>query len=867
MFVPLISAQLTNSYYTYNVGGKLGNAKEVLVAMGYRPKATDSKVIQELEYEGEVDREKILMVGTDLIVLYSELDLVKELVDQLNRGRSGTPQLDAVTLEDILVARSKDEEKYDNLYRYFVRSTFQNIHHRQQLLPGHPSPHYLRQSSERLQSQQEVVVDAWRRVSAPDHQIRATLAPVGRADWLRRTSTPHDEIQSTIGYSGYPVPSPHHHPSVDRVGGDHRHRMHYGNIPGPSKPRALNQGLWVHPQDPSHGLHSAPPYPQGRERERSPNDSGQTATGHGTDHQKIKQSAPIHELLHDKNIYQKAPPTDPPLGQQPLRAPDGVSSCDVMERHQIQYGGEPPQSNPMGGDFLQRNVEESLPKGRTPASVLYANASETVYGAGNVRSQPAAAHHYHNIEGLLRLDDGEEVPLPTSSASENQRPQQARQRANTADRDRKVEDLYAQYPELVNSARRSRGHSAILDSLMYGDVEDNSGRQELETTYEEEEEEQGSDLSSLDLPEPVARTKQDLERLGAMEPSDSSSSFFSMNPEIKDVHSVYDDDFYRGPELSLVPRPLGRGVVSPELEQGGSTAEKWKVSTTTELSGPSSLEFDTEKSPSSSLEQQKSLGSDDLYGGPSCEEDKRSDVTQEPRTTNRGALHPSGKPPPSPHSESEKPKPRPRQKLGPRSNTLDEPEPERVQLPSKSNSASKLVEFTRQAGETTAEPQQSDINPTPTVEPRLSPVPSPRRLKPRTASPRLEQSQPHKAEKPASAGDRGHSVPTNTETQHERKTPLNLPFGKRSTSQDLKSPPTVGNSKVSASMPDKVGQTDKCKPVLGQGYVHIDTPGSGPSSFENKFWVCDFCTNLVLAPSPKCDICGTATRKSTHKQS
>ncbi len=176
----------------------------------------------------------------------------------------------------------------------------------------------------------------------------------------------------------------------------------------------------------------------------------------------------------------------------------------------------------MGGDFLQRNVEESLPKGRTPASVHYANASETVYGAGNVRSQPAAAHHYHNIQALLRLDDGEEVPLPTPSASEHQQPQNVRQRANTADRDRKVEDLYAQYPELVNSAKRLRSHSAVLDSLLYGDVEDKSGRQELETTYEEEEEEQGSDLSSLDLPEPVARTKQDLGRLGAMEPSDSS---------------------------------------------------------------------------------------------------------------------------------------------------------------------------------------------------------------------------------------------------------------------------------------------------------------------------------------------------------
>ncbi len=439
--------------------------------------------------------------------------------------------------------------------------TFQNIHHRQQLLPGHPSPHYLRQSSERLQSQQEAVVDAWRRVSAPDHQIRATLEPVSRADWLRRTSTPHNEIQSTIGYSGYPVPSPHHLPSVDRVGGDHR--TYYGNIPGPSKPRDPNQGLWFRPQDPSHDLHSAPPYPQERERERSPNDSGQTATGRG-----------------------------------------------------------------------------------------------------------------HNIEGLLQLDDGEEVPLPTSSASEHQRPQKARQRANTADRDRKLDDLYAQYPELVNSARRWRGHSAMLDSLMYGDVEDKSGRQELETTYEEEEE-QGSDLSSLDLSEPVARTKQDLGR---------------------------------------------------------------------------------------------------------------------------------------------------------------------------------------QAGETTAEPQQSDINPMPTVEPRLSPVPSPRRLKPRTASPRLEQSQPHKAEKPASAGGRGHSVPTNTESRHERKTPLKLPFGKRSTSQGLKSPPTEDNSKVSASMPDKVGQRDKCKLVIGQGYVHIDTPGSGPSSFEEKFWVCSFCTNLLLAQSPKCDICGTHKR-------
>ena len=115
----IFSLQLSSSFYVYQVSKKLGSADKILVFMGYKRISSGSQEIQELNYEGDVNTEKVLETAADLVILHSELELVKQLVD----GVCGEPRLAAtITLQEILRARS--QMTHSETWPYLIKKAY-----------------------------------------------------------------------------------------------------------------------------------------------------------------------------------------------------------------------------------------------------------------------------------------------------------------------------------------------------------------------------------------------------------------------------------------------------------------------------------------------------------------------------------------------------------------------------------------------------------------------------------------------------------------------------------------------------------------------------------------------------------------------
>ena len=106
--------QLSSSYYVYQVAKKLYGAEKILLCMGYEPVSGSASEIQELKYDGEVNTWRATLTATDLVILHSELDRIRDLV----MGAIQSNYIN-VTLRDILEARG---DPNDTLYSTLQRS-------------------------------------------------------------------------------------------------------------------------------------------------------------------------------------------------------------------------------------------------------------------------------------------------------------------------------------------------------------------------------------------------------------------------------------------------------------------------------------------------------------------------------------------------------------------------------------------------------------------------------------------------------------------------------------------------------------------------------------------------------------------------
>ena len=109
----------------YQVSKKLQQAEKILVAMGYKQVNT-SREVQELQYEGDVKTVQVLETAADLVILHSELELVKELVNQVLDSSRHDPQFMRITLEDILRLRAENDLKYHDVWPTLVRKVSSN---------------------------------------------------------------------------------------------------------------------------------------------------------------------------------------------------------------------------------------------------------------------------------------------------------------------------------------------------------------------------------------------------------------------------------------------------------------------------------------------------------------------------------------------------------------------------------------------------------------------------------------------------------------------------------------------------------------------------------------------------------------------
>ena len=90
--------------------------------MGYNPTTQD---MQELKYEGDVNTERVLETAADLVILHSELDLIKELLwVAINESQRDPYLTNFVTLHKILEVRALRDEKYDDTWRYLMKAAY-----------------------------------------------------------------------------------------------------------------------------------------------------------------------------------------------------------------------------------------------------------------------------------------------------------------------------------------------------------------------------------------------------------------------------------------------------------------------------------------------------------------------------------------------------------------------------------------------------------------------------------------------------------------------------------------------------------------------------------------------------------------------
>ena len=97
-------------------------AEKILVFMGYKSTSQD---MQELKYEGDVNTERVLETAADLVILHSELDLIKELSQvAINKSQYDTYVANFITLHKILDVRVLTDEKYDDTWKCLMKAAY-----------------------------------------------------------------------------------------------------------------------------------------------------------------------------------------------------------------------------------------------------------------------------------------------------------------------------------------------------------------------------------------------------------------------------------------------------------------------------------------------------------------------------------------------------------------------------------------------------------------------------------------------------------------------------------------------------------------------------------------------------------------------
>lgn len=98
----------------HRIAQMLHGAEKILLCMGYQRVS-----LQELKYDGEVDKERVIQTAVDLVILNADLELIGDLVLDVQQRNCQN-----VTFYDILKARSEPNDVLENTVTRSIRASF-----------------------------------------------------------------------------------------------------------------------------------------------------------------------------------------------------------------------------------------------------------------------------------------------------------------------------------------------------------------------------------------------------------------------------------------------------------------------------------------------------------------------------------------------------------------------------------------------------------------------------------------------------------------------------------------------------------------------------------------------------------------------
>ena len=579
--------QLSSSFYVYQVLRKLPKgAEKILVFMGYKPTTQD---MQELKYEGDVNTERVLETAADLVILHSELDLIKDLLQvAIDKSHYDTHVANFVTLHRILDLRAMRDQKYEDTWTCLKTQDAKN----QLLQPG-------KLLSERPSSDitaygnraQNLFPDArqdYRRGSSPalnqwpDNQTSASNQPTDL-----RTSACNENVdlrRGSVPVGNVHLQSQFERPTerlVDSAGNSHRSPS-WHQVPQQAAPH-------------QHYPPSGPQVP-GSLQSRDPSAAS------------MQDPATHHDLLHEQVLSGSVPMAQSTPQCQPL---SGSSVGQKPHHHNV-----PPSTVPTSsGECIHQSQPPSSDSSSHYQNIHF-NTHATASSSENELAQSSRGEeneHYANISGMA-VGSNQRAPTGQSPTAQHERsPQEVKAvqtpeatpvKVHTSVTSRSFQEelhkLYKQFPDLVESQDE-------------GPAPSDPTYQNIGNVLQLEEAEKPQESlapDTLNLPEPVAQSEAELEQYERYR--QNRSGLMSINPWIKDARSVIDDDGV-GPCYGSLSPPDRSLTHTPSAQDQQYINEAWTVRTETHPVTQFSIGAGNEGSTSDRLPSHSSSGTEDIY--------------------------------------------------------------------------------------------------------------------------------------------------------------------------------------------------------------------------------------------------------------
>ena len=821
--------QLSSSFYVYQVSKKLARAEHILMFMGYKSIRPDSQEVQELNYEGEVVAKQVLETAADLVILHSELELVKRLVESvLAEPRVAT----VVTLPQILKARS-ETTSYEETWRSLMKIAYtppqqQAMAYPQQRLDvpagsavsqAHPgSQGYLRQTSAGPQY--------------PNQAVRSMCI-----EGLRRGSAP------VVSATPLPQPIPTRTPPVQRAMAEED--LCVGTVPPPQ------HAQFSHHQQPHHP------------RSEPPSVRGSSEPGSSFDMGVVQHDA--HEKIHARSRHFQAEEF------QTLTA-DRMNDPSA-QRHHHSHERSPASVQALYQNFPLSSVAEPIHV--TPGDQNTKATDHSIYqNVGSVlQVSPATTDSEHHVQprpyesvhaGVVTTGaDGRVEPCgihsapesPSDSHLEYQTPEYNAHLSDSL-KVKQVEHLFKKFPNLV-PGQESENIETSPENAVYQNI---PGPSRVPSA--------AAAQLHFKLPEPVVDTVSDLGRLA--QPNIPRTS--SVVSRLKNVRSVdYDtpgpEDFLSGLLSPATPQ-------TPCLVRNPQEEAAWLIPQEAHPqphSYPSSSGSNKDKhSPGSSLGENvmspkrgscSGSDSEDLYNsGPSGEFErgpKRGASLKQQIATVQEATEPGDGIVKDSVTTSLKPVPKQRS-VTPLRQSVDGDTPRQDKpavLPRRSQSGSNLLELSSSEDADA----HSHVSSAPSS-PAAKPTPKPR-VQPSLGS--AEDKDESSLDRKPGAGNFQRPAGRPEQFSHRRDKTLPTVDVSNAIAGSGLHKDSTGNSRAFPQDPEPPQKLNIAGPMQSHTSGTSVVTSEEFKQLQQKVqcydmkWICSYCTNMVYEPGAfKCDVCG-----------